>query len=149
CSLFLRAAGTRETLDRIMLRSPVLGPILTAALSARFFNILALLLRNGQSAAPALASARRSVGNRWARTRLDRAFARVKEGQSAAAEIAATGVLPPLAGDLLSASEDAGVLAAGAARLAALYETELERRTQLLVRVSEPLVLGISGLLIG
>lgn len=147
--LLLRSTGGRQWLDRTLLKGPVVGPIMTAAVSTRFFQVLGLLLRNGESAAPALAAARRSVGNAWARAQFDKAFQRVRQGESAAAEIAAAGVLPPLAGDLLSASEDAGVMAEGAQRLAALYEVDLERRTKLLVRVSEPLMLGVSGLLIG
>lgn len=145
----LRMPNVRMAVDRAVLKMPVLGPISTAALSARFFRVLGLLLRNGQTAAPALAAARRSVSNSWARARFDLAFDRVKEGQSAAAEVAASDVLPPLAGDLLRVSEDAGVLAQGAERLALLYEADLERRTQLLVRVAEPVMVGLAGVLIG
>ncbi len=147
--LLLQTTRLRLEVDRIILKAPIIGGIATAAMAARFFRVLALLLRNGQTAAPAIAAARRSVTNVWARGRLDEAFNRVKAGQSVAIEIAQSGVLPPLAGDLLRASEDAGVLAEGAERLAALYEDDLERRTKLLVRVTEPVMVGLAGLLIG
>ncbi|MBI1339400.1 hypothetical protein GC169_04210 [bacterium] len=148
-TLAVRADATRLVIDRWWLQAPVLGPIARAALSARFFRVLSLLLRNGQTAAPAFAAARRSVANRWARARFDEAIVRVGEGRSPAAEIGASGVLPPLASDMLRASEDGGVLADGATRLAHLYEDELDRRTRLLVRIAEPVMVGLAGLLIG
>lgn len=147
--LLFGAEQMRTRIDREVLRFPVLGPIATAALSARYFRVLAMLLRNGQTAAPAFAAARRSVANRWARARFDEAMSRVQEGRSPAAEIGATGVLPPLASDFLKAAEDGGALAEGAERLAILYEADLDRRTRLLVRVTEPVMVGLAGLLIG
>jgi type II secretory pathway component PulF len=110
---------------------------------------LELLLRSGLSAAPALGAARKTVDNSWARAQLDTAFQNVRTGRSAAREIAQLGILPPLSNALLMAAEDAGALKEGAERLAILYEEELDRRIKILMRIAEPVFVGLTGLAVG
>lgn len=145
----LRLPGVRRFIDAAAFRMPLAGDLSRIALAARFFASLALFLRSGLSAAPALAAARRTVANSWARERLDAAFDRVRTGRSAAQEIAAAGILPPLSNDMLQAAEGAGALEQGARRLAALYEETLERRLKGLVRLAEPIFVAVAGVLIG
>lgn len=149
----LRAAlarpGPRLTADRWLITAPLIGAAMRMLVAARFCRVLALLLRNGLSAAPALRLAARAAGNTWAARRLTEALAEVRAGRGFAERIEASDVLPPLAAELLSVGEEAGDLALAAERLARFYETRLEEGARRAAQLAGPLVIVLAGLVIG
>lgn len=147
--VLLDRPGARQAMDRWMLNLPLAGNAVRTIIAARFCRVLALLLRNGISAAPALRLAARAAGNRWAVRRLTDALGEVRAGSGFSDRIEASDVLPPLAAELLSVGEETGDLGAAAERLATFYETRFESGAKAVARLIEPAVIVITGLVIG
>lgn len=145
----LRRPGFREAVDRRLLQLPVIGNASRTMIAARFCRVLALLLRNGLSAVPALRLASRAAGNMWAVRRLSEALAEVRTGRAFAERVEASDVLPPLAAELLSVGEETGELGMAAERLAIFYETRFEQNARLVSRIIEPAVIVLAGIAIG
>ncbi|WP_420430899.1 type II secretion system F family protein [Hyphobacterium sp.] len=145
----LRRPALREAVDRRLLHLPVIGNASRTMIAARFCRVLALLLRNGLSAVPALRLASRAAGNLWAVRRLSEALAEVRTGRAFAERVEASDVLPPLAAELLSVGEETGELGMAAERLATFYETRFEQNARLVSRIIEPAVIVLAGIAIG
>ena len=145
----LTRPSSREAYDRWLLGLPVLGAASRTMIAARFCRVLALLLKNGLSAVPALRLASRAAGNRWAVRRLTDALAEVRAGKGFSDRVEASDVLPPLAAELLSVGEETGDLGAAAERLASFYETQFEQNARLISRIIEPAVIMFAGIAIG
>tara|TARA_R110002073_G_scaffold18859_8_gene69659 strand:+ start:4103 stop:5299 length:1197 start_codon:yes stop_codon:yes gene_type:complete len=145
----LERPGVHEVLDRQMLNLPGIGKAMKTIIAARFCRVLALLLQNGISAAPALQLSARAAGNRWAVHRLTEALGEVRAGSGFSDRIEASDVLPELAAELLSVGEEAGDLGSAAERLATFYETRFESGAKAISSLIEPAVIMITGLVIG
>ena len=145
----LARPANRAAWDRWTLSLPMIGDAMRTIIAARFCRVLALLLRNGLSAAPALRLASRAAGNAWAVKRLDDALGEVRAGRSFSERMEASDVLPPLAAELLQVGEETGELAAASERLAAYYETRFETISKQIVRLIEPAVIILTGVAIG
>lgn len=147
--LRMRSPGFRRAWHGVLLNLPLLGAINREAMAARFSRLLALMLKNGLSAAPALRLAAAATGNAHARERLQTALARVRTGRGFAEEIANAAVLPEMVCELLRVGEESGDLAGAAARLAEVYEARVKRTADLALRLIEPVIIIFVGLILG
>lgn len=147
--LWLRSTQARRRLHAFMHRLPGLGALMRALLAARFCQVLAVLLRNGLSAAPAFRLASASLTDEYAKMRLEAALTEVRRGASLPDQIAATGVLPPLAVEIIRVGEQTGDLGKATERLATLYEARIERGANTAVHLAEPALIGFVGLIVG
>lgn len=147
--LALTRPAFHQVFDRWLLGLPAVGKAMRVIIAARFCRVLALLLKNGLSAAPALRLSANAAGNRWAVRRLGDALAEVRTGRGFADRIEATNVLPPLAAELMSVGEETGDLAEAAGRLADFYETQFEQNAKLVAGIIGPVVIVLTGLVIG
>lgn len=145
----MRSPGFRQAWHRLLLNLPLLGAMNREAMAARFSRLLALMLKNGLSAAPALRLAAAATGNAHARERLDAAVGRVRTGRGFAEEIASAGVLPDMVCELLKVGEEGGDLAGAASRLADVYEDRVKRTADLVLRLIEPAIIIFVGLILG
>jgi len=148
-SIWLRRPGARLSMYRRAHHLPVFGPIMRAFLAARFNRVLAVLLQNGLSTAPAFRLAAAGLADLYAKQQLQAALVEVRRGGSLPEQIINANILPPLATEILRIGEETGDIAPAAKRLADLYEGRLERGTKLVVRLAEPLLIGFVGLVVG
>ncbi|MBL1430373.1 MAG: type II secretion system F family protein [Robiginitomaculum sp.] len=146
---WLRRPNSGLTVYRILHNSPISGKIIKPLLAAKFCRVLAVLLQNGLSAAPAFRLASASLTDLFARQQLQKALEEVRRGSSLPEQISKAAVLPPLASEILRVGEETADLAPAAKRLAQMYEEQLQRATKQIMNVAEPLLIGFVGLVIG
>ncbi|MCF6291805.1 MAG: type II secretion system F family protein [Robiginitomaculum sp.] len=148
-SWWFRRQSSRLALYRALHNTPISGQIVKSLLAAKFCRILAVLLQNGLSAAPAFRLASASLTDLFARQQLQKALEEVRRGSSLPEQINKAGVLPPLASEILRIGEETADLGSAAKRLAQMYEDQLERGAKQMVKIAEPLLIGFVGLVIG
>lgn len=146
---WLRRPNSGLVLYRTLHNTAVSGKIVRALLAAKFCRVLAVLLQNGLSAAPAFRLASASLTDLFARQQLQQALEEVRRGSSLPEQINKSGVLPPLASEVLRIGDESGDLAPAAKRLAQMYEDQLERGTKQIMKIAEPVLIGFVGLIIG
>lgn len=149
CGYWLRRESSRKLVYKTAHTLPVLAPVIRSMLAARFCRLLAVLLQNGLSAAPAFRLASAGLSDLFAREQMQNALEEVRRGSSLPDQIEQAGVLPPLATEILRVGEETGDLGSAAKRLADLYEDRLERGTKLVIRLAEPLLIGFVGIVVG
>ncbi len=150
--LVLTVMVTRRLWPRwggVMLRLPLLGPLLRDRLSAEYTRALALLLEGGLELPPALELARRAVGDPFARRRLAAVGEAVARGEGLGRGLRIAGVLDPLAVRLLEVGERGGRLSETARRAADRLEARFLARTERLVRLLEPALVLLAAVVVG
>lgn len=147
--LWLRGLEARRRAFAFAHRLPGIGTLLRSMLAARFCRVLAVLLQNGLSAVPSFRLASASLSDDYAKMRLEEALTEVRRGASLPDQIAATGVLPPLAVEIIRVGEQTGELGKATERLATLLENRLERGARTALHLAEPALIGFVGLIVG
>lgn len=143
-----RRPAAQVILDRIRLKTPILGEIWIKFQVAQFSRVLSTLLVGGIPLVQALETAGASTSSMLLRQMLDRAKQMVREGQSLAASLNATGVFPGLAVDMVEVGESTGALAAMLNSVAEFYEDDVQTRMTAVLGLIEPAIMMFMGVFV-
>lgn len=144
-----RTEAGRKTLDRLKLRLPLAGSILHRLALSEFTRSLGTLLAGGIPLVPALELACQSVGNSEVRGRLESQIQRVREGQAFHEALEESGVVPPMALDMVKVGEATGALDEMLSNVSDFFDDEVETRVQRILSLIEPVMLVFMGLIVG
>src|SRR6185437_435102 len=109
-SWFLSPQG-RRAWERIVLRLPIIGPLVAQFAMARFCRMLGTLLGAGVPLVQALSVARKSIGNQILVDAVSNAIDRVKEGGQLGKSLADCGNLfPSSVLEMVAVAEESGRL---------------------------------------
>ena len=134
--------------DRLLLRLPIVGTLLSETLAARLSRTLGTLLQNGVPLIAALGIARDSLGNLAAAAAVDAAAEAAKSGLGLARPLAESGLFPARTIHLLQLGEEAAQLAAMALKAAEIHEEQARLMMQRLVALAVPLITIVMGLVV-
>jgi general secretion pathway protein F len=143
-----RADAARLRLDALLLRLPILGAGIAKAETARFARTLGTLYDNGVPLPAALGITRRAFGNRAMGLAVERVAAGIKEGGGLAAPLAASGLFPLVALDLIRVGEETSKLGEMLTQLADLLDQDLQHLVQRGLALMVPLLTIAMGVLI-
>jgi type IV pilus assembly protein PilC len=135
-------------LDRLKLRIPFLGDIWIKFQVARFARTLATLLAGGTPLVAALETASDAIGSRYVSRAVWEAAQRVREGQSLHSCLAATGLLPDLALEMVEVGEASGALVPMLSSVAEFYEEDVNLRLSAMLSLVEPLILVMMAIVV-
>jgi type II secretory pathway component PulF len=144
---WLAAPGNRARWHAARLALPVVGALEQRWATARVARTLGLLLAGGARLLPALRVAAGAAPNLAVAAGVERAAARVAEGERLAPALA--GVVPPLAAQLLAVGEETGRLGPMAERVADVYDVEVRRALRTSVALLEPALIVLFGVVVG
>jgi general secretion pathway protein F len=147
-TLAWRQPATRESIDRGLLRLPLIGRLVRARQTAEFTRTLAILTSSAVPLVEALRVASGVVVNQVARQDIERAAAQVREGVSLTRALENSDWLPPMARRLIAGGERSGELAPMLEHAAAIQERELQSATTILLSVLQPLLILAVGLMV-
>ncbi len=152
----LKWAGTRPNgrlfFDRLYLTLPIIGKVVNRVAVSRFTRILGTLIKSGVPILEALEVLKGVVGNRVISDAIGEARNSIREGQSIAAPIAATGVFEPMVTQMIAVGEETGALDDMLERMSAFYDNEVNFAVDALLKSLEPIMIifvaGIIGSII-
>ena len=134
--------------DRMALRMPVLGSLVTRFEVGRFCRSLGVLLTNGVPAARALALAGATVNSRVYADAIETLAGRFKEGEGLAKSLEETGCFPNLAIQLIRIGDETGRLQDMLQEIADIYDQEVERALERLLALLVPAITISMGLIV-
>ncbi len=144
----LRRETTRSALERLTLRVPVLGHLWIRYQVAQLARLLSTLLTGGIPLVRALETASDSMGSGVLRSTLATVRERVREGQALAAGLAASGIFPPLAVEMVRVGETTGALPQMLTSVAEFFDEEVQTKTAALLNLVEPAIMIFMGLFV-
>ncbi len=144
-----RYRGVRRLTDRLALRLPVVGSILTRSAIARYARTLATTFAAGVPLVEALESVAGATGNCVYEAAVLRLRDDVAAGQRLQQAMQNTDLFPNLVNQMVAVGEESGSLDEMAARVAEFYEEEVDHAVDGMSSLIEPLVMAVLGVLVG
>jgi len=146
--VWVKQPGQQARFDRLMLRTPFVGPIAAKFATSQMARTLATLLGGGLPLVNALEIVAKSVGNQYMAAQLGIVNARVKEGESFAAALEARHVFPEVAVKMAEVGESTGALQDMLNTVADFYDEEIATNLERFVTMIEPTLLVVMGIVI-
>ncbi len=135
--------------DRIILKVPLVGPVVKMMAVSRFTSTLATLLHSGVRLLPALEMVGQVVGNKVLEGAIQDARENIREGESIAEPMKRSGVFPPLVTHMVAIGERGGTLEEMLRRVSELYNSRAEETITGLTSLLTPLLtLGMGGVVL-
>jgi type IV pilus assembly protein PilC len=144
-----RSRKMREWLDRAMLKTPIIGPILRKAAIARYARTLATTFAAGVPLVEALVSVAGATGNIVYQDAVLRMKDEVSTGQRLQRAMDNTGLFPNMVNQMIAVGEESGSLDQMAGKVADFYELEVDAAVDSMSSLLEPLIMAILGVLVG
>jgi len=138
----------RVLFEKLKLRAPVMGNIVTMVAICRFCRILGTMLHNGVPILQALRISKDSAGNQVLSDAIEQAADSVKKGAALSAPLADSGLFPPAVVDMIAVAEESNSLETVLVQIAETNEARTARRIDLAVRILEPILLVIMASLV-
>jgi len=146
---FLSPKG-RRTWEGLILRAPIVGPLIAQFAMARFCRMLGTLLGAGVPLVQGLNVARKSIGNQILVDAVAQSIERVQQGGQLGASLAdCKGLFPSSVLEMISVAEESGKLDHELIRIANVTEIDLDRELKTAVSLAEPLMLFLIASFIG
>ena len=139
----------RLTVDRLLLRAPLLGTVFIKHHTIQLARTLGTILAGGTPLVEALHITKSAVSNRYIAAGLTEAVGEIREGTTLASALDRPKVFPKLAIEMLSVGEETGSLESMLQDVAEFYEADLDLRLTQLTTWIEPALLLIMGILVG
>ncbi|WP_343349097.1 type II secretion system F family protein [Pseudomonas sediminis] len=146
---YKRSEKFRDSLDRALLKAPIVGPILYKAVVARFARTLATTFAAGVPLVDALDSVAGATGNVVFRNAVNRIKNDVSSGTQLNFSMRNTGIFPTMAVQMTAIGEEAGSLDEMLDKTASYYEEEVDNAVDNLTTLMEPLIMSVLGVLVG
>jgi len=144
-----RSRPMRRALDRMMLKAPVLGPIVVKASIARYARTLSTMFAAGVPLVEALTSVAGATGNIVFEEATLRIRDEVSTGMRLQRCMESTGLFPNMVIQMIAVGEESGSLDQMAAKVADFYEADVDAAVDAMSSLLEPLIMAILGVLVG
>ncbi len=144
-----RSRPMRRALDRMLLKSPVIGPIMVKASIARYARTLSTMFAAGVPLVEALTSVAGATGNIVYEEATLRIRDEVSTGQRLQRSMEATSLFPNMVIQMIAVGEESGSLDSMAAKVADFYEADVDAAVDAMSSLLEPLIMAILGVLVG
>lgn len=144
-----RSARFREMIDRLSLKLPIIGMVLTKACIARFTRTLSTMFAAGVNLVDALGSVAGATGNIIYEKATLKIKDQVSTGQQLNLAMAQAGIFPHTVVQMIAIGEEAGSIDTMASKVADFYEEEVDNAVDSMSSLMEPLIMVILGVLVG
>ncbi|MBS1786287.1 MAG: type II secretion system F family protein [Acidobacteria bacterium] len=133
----------RRTMDRWVLKVPIIGDLVKQMTTAQFSRSMATLLAGGITVIESFQIAMNSVANRELLRRTEPALPKVREGKPFTDSLAESGWVPELATDMIGVGERSGSLREMLDEVSGFYDAETEVKLGQLTSLIEPAILFV------
>jgi type IV pilus assembly protein PilC len=146
---YYRTSGGQLTIDRMMIRAPILGPLIRMGAVSRFTRTLGTLVSSGVAILDGLEITARTSGNRVIHDAVMKSRASIAGGATISEPLKETGVFPPMVVQMINVGEQTGGLDEMLSKIADFYDDEVDAAVSALTSVLEPIMIVVMGIVIG
>ncbi len=137
------------TVDRFMLRVPVLGDVLRKSAVSRFTRTLGTLISSGVSILDGLEITAKTAGNRVIQDAIMASRTSIAGGDTIAAPLAKSQVFPNMVISMIAVGEQTGGLDEMLSKIADFYDEEVDAAVSNLLSLLEPIMIVFLGVVVG
>ena len=138
-----------KVVDAMLLKIPIIGPLIQKVAVARFTRTLGTLISSGVPILEGLRITARSAGNRVVERAVMAARAAVTAGRTLADPLRQESIFPPMVVHMINVGENTGALDQMLQKIADFYEDEVDVAVSALTSLLEPLMIVFLGIVVG
>ena len=147
--IYKRSEALQRTLDRLMLKLPVIGQIMHQSAIARYARTLALTFKAGVPLVEALETVAGATGSIVYNDAVKRIREDVSVGYQLNIAMRQVGIFPHMVVQMTAIGEEAGALDTMLLKVAEFYEQEVDNSVDALTSLLEPFIMVVIGILVG
>lgn len=143
---YIHTPNGRMLWHRLLLNTPILGPIIKKINLARFTRNLSSLLKTDIPIVQTFQIIAKTIGNVVFRASLDKTAEELKKGSSIAKVLMSTPKLyPPVVSQMIAVGEESGTLDTISEEIAKFYEEDVDQIMSNLTSILEPILILLLG----
>jgi type II secretory pathway component PulF len=146
---WVNTVSGRKAWDQLVLKLPLVGPILKQRFMAQFLQTLATLVSSGVVLLNGITLVRNATANTYIRNLLDNLALQVGEGASLSRCMKKSSFFPPVSADIVAIGEQTGKIGEALQRGASRYDKEFNAQIQRLTVLIQPLTILVVALFVG
>lgn len=145
----LKSQSFRDSVDKKILKIPVVGDVLKKAAVARYARTLSTTFAAGVPLPDALESAAGASGNAVFRDAILEIRAEVTSGMQMNLAMRNCAIFPDMVIQMVAIGEESGAVDDMLAKVATVYEQEVDNAVDNLTTLLEPMIMAVLGVVIG
>jgi type IV pilus assembly protein PilC len=146
---FYRLERGKRLVDSLMLKAPVVGPLIQKVAVAKFTRTLGTLVSSGVPIIDGLQITARTAGNKVVEDAVLAIIGSIKEGQTIAEPLSKQNIFPPMVVQMIEVGENSGALDMMLNKIADFYDEEVDTAVAGLTSLMEPALMVFLGTTIG
>lgn len=146
---FVRSSIGQNFWERIKLRLPFVGTLITKTVITRFVRTLSTLIRGGVPIVKALETSGPTSGSLLVANAVEAAAREIEIGRNISKPLASSGVFPPMVTDMIAVGEESGNLPELLDKVSEFLDEEVDAESRNLGTVLQPILLIFVGILVG
>ena len=139
----------RVVIDRLLLKTPIIGDLIRKASVAKFTRTLGTLITRGVPLLEGLSICAKTSGNKVIEEALMHARISISGGKTISEPLAKSQVFPKMVTHMIAVGESTGALDAMLGKIADFYEDEVDQAVAALTSLLEPMMMVVLGTIIG
>jgi len=144
-----RIKVTKFYIDKIKMKLPVFGPVVSKTIVARFARTFATLISSGVPILQSLQIVRDTTGNEVVSKGINEVRNKVREGEGIAGPMLKTKVFPAMVTNMMAVGEETGAMDAMLEKIAEAYEAEVDAAVAAMTSMIEPILIVFMGGIVG
>ena len=137
------------TMDRILLRVPLFGPLVKKSVIARWTRTLSTMFAAGVPLVESLDSVAGAAGNYVYKVATKQIQSEVSTGTSLTSAMQNSQIFPNMVTQMVAIGEESGALDSMLGKVADFFEAEVDDAVDALSSLMEPIIMVVLGTLIG
>jgi type IV pilus assembly protein PilC len=151
--VFIKQVGRtekgRKTIDALLLKLPIFGPLLNKVAVAKFTRTMGTLVSSGVPILDGLEITAKTSGNKVLEYAIMDVRKAVSEGKTLAEPLSKAKVFPPMVTHMIAVGESTGALDAMLSKIADFYDDEVDTAVANLTSMMEPMLMVFLGGAVG
>jgi len=139
----------RLTIDALVLKAPVFGPLLRKVAVAKFTRTLSTMMSSGVPILEGLDIVSKTAGNKIVENAIQKTRQSISEGKTIAEPLAETNVFPSMVVQMIAVGEATGALDAMLSKIADFYDDEVDAAVDAMTALLEPFMMVFLGGVVG
>ena len=146
---FYKTEKGRWTIDSLLLKAPIFGPLFKKVAVAKFSRTLSTMMNSGVPILEGLNIVSKTAGNVVVEAALMKTRQNISEGRTIAEPLSETGIFPPMVVQMIAVGEATGALDTMLSKIADFYDDEVDAAVSALTALLEPIMMVFLGGVVG
>ena len=146
---FYKTEKGRWSIDSLLLKAPIFGPLLKKVAVAKFSRTLSTMMNSGVPILEGLNIVSKTAGNVVVESALIKTRQNISEGRTIAEPLSETGIFPPMVVQMIAVGEATGALDTMLSKIADFYDDEVDAAVAAMTSLLEPIMMVFLGGVVG